>query len=260
MVRYYYLEVSLPPLSFDRSPELTFSEFDDLLHDHLTAKDYHKTKIIRSLYDILNLRWLWLGERLDPLGNLTANELEEALLNRNGLPAYVYDFLAQYEKLADRLHHFPWLLVRFFQTVTKGIKGFLWEYLTFEREWRLVFAGFRAKKLGRDLSVELQYENPEEELIAQMLAQKDAKVYEPPEKYRELKIIFEDVGDDPLALEKALDQYRFNYIEQLVGIMEQFSMSRILAYMAELILVEKWFEPDKNKGIKIIDTIVKGTS
>jgi hypothetical protein len=260
MTKYYYVGVSLPSLSFNAPPEISFSKFEDLLRQNLTVKDYQKTKKIRELYDILNLRSLWLGEELDPRGELNVGEIEEALMTHTGLPDYVYDFLAQYEKLPDRLRHFPWLLAQFFKRVEDESNGFLHNYLIFEREWRLVFAGFRAKKLGRDLNIELQHENPEEDLIAQILAQKDAKEYEPPEKYENLKILFEKYGDDPLLLERALDEYRFDYIESLVADMDQFSINRILAYMVQLIIVEKWFELDKNKGIKIVDQIVKGTS
>lgn len=260
MTKYYYVGVSLPPLSFDAPPEITFAAFEDLLRNNLAKGDYEQTRRMQDLYDLLNLRSLWLGEELDPRGNLNEVELEEALVNNAGLPPYVYDFLARYDKIADRLRHFPWLLARFFQYAIEESSGFLRDYLTFEREWRLVFAGFRAKKLGRDLSVELQYEDPEEDLIAQMLAQKDAQTYEPPDRYQDLKILFEKYGDNPLALERAIDQYRFDYIEKLTGMRDQFSISRILAYMAQLMIVEKWFELDKNKGIKIVDNIVKGTS
>ena len=130
-------------------------------------------------------------------------------------------------------------------------------YLNFERELRLVMAAFRAKKLRYDLSVELQYEDPEEELIAQLLAQRDAKTFEPPEKYQEIKTIFEKEGDHPLALQKAIDQYRFEKIENLIDMADIFSIERILAYLLQFIIIEKWFELDKDKGIDIVDTILK---
>lgn len=261
MAKYYFIGTYLPALYFDIAPEISLPEFDNLLRDNLTRGDYQKTKVIRSLYDILNLRSLWLEEPLDPWGNLNENELEDALISLVGLPDYVYAFLDAHEKKADRLHHFPVLLAEFFRRVSKECsKGFLRDYLSFEREWRLVFAGFRAKKLGRDLSIELQYEDPEEELIAQMLAQKDAQTYEPPEKYQDLKAIFDKFSDDPLALQRAIDEYRFNYIDSLVDIADTFSIKRILAYMAQLIILLKWFELDKMKGIEIVDKIVKEIS
>lgn len=257
MAKYYFVGTLLPTLSFDAPPEMSFAQFKVLLRDNLTPKDYEKTLVLRRFYDILNLRSWWLGEDLDPKGELTPDAFEEALVSRVGFPDYVYEFVDKYQKKEDRIHHFPFLLAKFFQSSEILKDPFLRNYLSFERELRLIMTAFRAKKLGRDLSVELQYENPEEDLIAQLLAQQDAKSYEPPEKYKDLKMLFEKHGDNPLALQRALDEYRFETIENLVDMADLFSIERILAFFTQFIIVEKWFELDKAKGIQIVDTIVK---
>lgn len=242
MTQYYFVGTALPPLSMESPPEITQTDFENLVHDNLSEKDYKKTRVVRNFYDIINLKSFWVGKELNPWGNLNENELEEAVASQKGLPFYVYDFLDTYEKMEDRIRHFPLLLSTFFRKAAKHYrKGFLHDYLTFEREWRLVVTAFRAKKLGRDLAAELQYEDPEEDFIAQILAQKDAKVYEPPEKYQHLKGIFEKYGDDPLELQKALLRYRFEYIESLVEQSDLFSFERVLAYMIQLIIVQEWF-------------------
>lgn len=257
MAKYYFVGTLLPSLSFDAPPEMSFAELDTLLYDNLTTQDYEKTLLIRRLFDILNLRSFWLGEELDPRGSLSSNALEEAIVSRAGLPDYVYEFVDKYPKKEDRIHHFPFLLAKFFQSSEEIKDPLLRHYLNFERELRLVMTAFRAKKLKRDLSVELQYEDPEEDLIAQLLAQQEAKSYEPPEKYQELKVIFDKYGDHPFALQKALDEYRFERIESFVDMADVFSIKRILAYLLQFIIVERWFNLDKAKGIQIIDTIVK---
>ena len=203
MANYYYVGTLLPPLSFDSPPEMTIEELDLLFRDNLNSHDYEKLHAIRRFYDILNIRSYWLEEELDPRGEMTPLDLGEALVNRAGLPAYVYDFMDRYPKKEDRIHHFPDLLAKAFQSGAKLKDPFLRKYLNFERELRLVMTAFRAKKLGRDLSVEFQYEDPEEDLIAQMLAQADAKTYEPPEKYKELKALFEKHGDHPDGIAKS---------------------------------------------------------
>lgn len=257
MSQYYFIGTGLPTLSFNMPPEISFAKLEVLLRDNLTRKDYEKTRILRRFFDILNLRAFWLGEELDLHGEMNSFDLEEALMSRVGLPDYVYEFIDAHQQYEDRIKHFPFLLAKFFQTAEDLKDPFLQKYLNFERELRIVWTAYRAKKLGRDLSIELQYENPEEDLIAQLLAQKDAKVFEPPEKYKELKVIFEKYGNDPLALQRALDEYRFETIESLVDMADTFSIDRILAYMIQLTIIEKWFEQDKSKGIQIVDTIAK---
>jgi hypothetical protein len=246
MAKYYFVGTLLPPLLFDAPPEITFAELDVLLRDNLTERDYGKTVAIRRFFDILNLRALWAGEELDPRGSLSPQALEEALIQGDGLPEYVYLFVDKYPKIDDRLHHFSFLLSKFFQNTKNMNSSFLRNFLSFERELRLVMTAFRAKKLGRDLSVELQYENPEEDFIAQVLAQKDAKTYEPPEKYKELKIIFETVGDNPMTLQKAIDEYCFGTIDSLVSMADVFSVDRLLAYLIQFMIVEKWFLSSPN--------------
>lgn len=257
MSNYYFLGTFLPSLSFDAVPEMTLLQLNELMRDQLTTHDYKKVLIARQFYDVLNLRSLWLGEPLDPLGEKNKIELEEALLEQVGLPPFVYEFIDTYEKSSERLRYFPLLLAKFFQSVEKIKDPFLRSCLIMERELRLVLTAFRAKKLGRLLSLELQYENPEEELIAQLLAQQDAPNYELPEKYQSLKLLFEKEGNRPLELQKALDQYRFNKLESFVDPADGFSIDRILAYFLQLIIVSKWFELDKAKGIEIVDLMGK---
>ena len=90
--------------------------------------------------------------------------------------------------------------------------------------------------------------------MAQILAQRDSKIYEPPFEYKELKQIFEEFGNAPLDLHKALCEYEFAHIREIKGT-EIFTIERILNYMGRLMLVERWLELDVQKGIEIIDKI-----
>lgn len=256
MKNYYYLATALPDLEVGTQPEIEFPEFDWMLKQNLTRSDLVKTKVWQRYYDIQNIRYLWQGAELDPRGSLDENQLEEALIFREGLPRYVYDFMDRYETSKERLDHFPALVGMYFSGEIAQAQGFLKEYLTFEREWRLVLTGFRAKKLGRDILAELQYENPEDELVAQIIAQKDSKTYEPPEKFADLKALFEEFGDSPLELAKALSAYRFAKIDEMLGI-APFSFDRITGYFAQLLIVENWLKLDQEKGKEIVETIVK---
>lgn len=255
-MNYFFLGTRIPPIKIGEPLDITFAELDTLMKDNLTDSDYRKTLVIRTYYDILNIRSFWLHEELDPYGNFNVNELEEALINQVGLPDYVYAFLDKYEKLEERLYHFPELLNDYFRIESEHASPFLKFYLNFEREWRLVLVGFRAKKLKRDLLQELQFEDPQDTTVQQILAQKDSPSYEPPPEFSDLKAIFDEHQNSPLELHLALNQYRFAKIEQYVGF-DLFSIDRILGYMVRLIIAEKWQQLDKQKGIEIVDRIMK---
>lgn len=256
MAQYYFVGTLLPALSLESVPEITFGELDRLFRDNLSERDYEKVLAIRRFYDILNIRSFWLEEKLDARGEMDPLELGEAIASRVGIPDYVHEFINRYPKTEDRLHHFPSLLAHFFQSGAKLKDSFLRQYFMFERELRLITTAYRARKLGRNLSTEFQYENPEEDLIAQLLAQQDAINYELPEKYNALIDIFEKYGDQPLALKKALDRYRFETIESFVDMADDFSIERMLAYFCQLLIVEQWVEMDKTKGIQIVEAII----
>jgi hypothetical protein len=259
MTQYIFVATSLPALKIGEPPEISFEEFATLLKENLLPGDYKKASKLRLYYDILNMRAFWRKEPLDYHANWDFNTLEERLLNREGLPSYVLAFLDKYDNNKKRLDHFSELIFDFFKNEIRSNNGFLRKYFSFERNLRLVLVGFRTKQLNRNLAVELQYENPEEAIIGQLLLQKDAKIYEPPIGFEDLKPIFEEFYNAPMQLYQALLEYRFQKINQMVGV-QTFNMDFILGYMAQLIMLEKWMELDKKKGLEIVENIVKGSS
>lgn len=256
MRNYYFLATALPTLQIGVPPEISYNDFQDLIHDNLSSRDMQQVEVIRLLYDIQNIRAFWKKEELDPRGNFNELDLEEALLARKGFPEYVYDFLDAYDSLQLRLQYFPTLISSYFRNEAKKAQGFLKQYLMFERYWRLVFAGFRAKQLDRDVAHELQFEDPNDDVVAQILAQKDAKNFVPPEGYEDLKMLFEEHAKSPMDLFKAICEYRFHHIEEMLSI-DVFSIDYILGYMVKLITIEKWQELDQQKGFEVIKKAVQ---
>jgi len=261
MKEYYFLASLLPPLEIGHVPSLGFPELKDLLAINLAPEDLEKVRKFLRLIDIENMRAFWSGEPFDPRGNLNRAAMELAIQDQmwspsEEFPIYLSDYLDKYHSVADRLSHFSLLLNQFFLNESEEESGFLRDYFIFQREMRLVMVGFRAKKLHKDISKELQYEDPTDPIVAQILAQKDAKIYEPPFEYKELKPIFDEYGDSPFELHKAVYEYQFNTIVEIFG-GEVFNMDRILNYMARLLLVERWLELDVQEGMQLIDTVEK---
>ncbi len=259
MTKYYFIGTVLPPLSIGAPAELRFQDCMALLQTHLTNEDWKNVVVIRRYYDIENMRRYWLGESIDPHGNEDQNGLVYNLLTQTGFPDYILSFLAVYGTTEDRLHHFPALIAAFFREEKKQTTGFLAHYLDFERTHRLIFLGFRAKYLHRDLTEELQYEDPLDPLVLQILAQKDAPNYVPPVGYEHLQALFEENANHPFAFFQATLEYRFHYIDRLIRL-DIFSLQRILGYVIQLILVEQWWELDKKVGQEKIDQLVSARS
>lgn len=257
MSNYYFVAPSLPSLVLGQKPDISFEELKSRLAINLTKEDLEKTIVLRRFIDLNNIRALLLAQPIDTRGNLSEKELDEALLIRNILPSYVFDFLDQYDNAADQLKNFSGLLTRFFAEEIPNQKGFLRDYLIFERNWRLVMLGLRAKELGRDVVRELQFEDFSDPIVAHILAQKDANQFDPPLDYQELKEIMESCGSDPWQKYKVFAEWKFRKIEEMVK-RPLFNIDWILAYLARLIIVEDWNELDKNRGKLILDDYKTG--
>jgi hypothetical protein len=166
MSRYYYLATALPPIDFPNLPDTSFVALKEPLRFNLSERDYQKVAALQLFIDISNIRPLLLEEEIDFRGNLSEKELDEALLIKDFMPDYVFDFLSKYDSLSDKLKHFSQLIVLFFQHELAQQTGFLHSYFSFEREWRLVVLALRAKITGRDVVKELQFEDFSDPLVS----------------------------------------------------------------------------------------------
>lgn len=255
MGNYYFLAASFPPLSLGESPDFSFEELTSRLGINLSKPDLKKTELFRRYIDLSNIRALFLEEEIDPRGNLNEKELDEALLLHDGLPNYVFDFLDQFETVEEKLRNFSGLFSVFFAEEIPKETGFFKEYLSFEREWKLVMTAIRAKELQRDPIRELQFEDTSDPLVASILAQKDMPSLETPVEYTDLKEKFISCGPDPWQQYKVVAKWRFDRIEELVE-RPLFSIDWIIAYMARLFIVEQWNELDEAKGRMILDAFI----
>jgi len=253
MRSYYYLAASLPPLEFPHLPSESFVSLEESLRTNLTQGDQKQVMALRLFADILNIRPLFLAEEIDAKGNLSEKELEEALLHQLFFPSYVFSFLEKYTTLEDKLAHFPELLTQFFVEESEQHEGFLRKFFTFEREWRLVLLALRAKRLQRDVVQELQFEDPLDPFVLQILMQKDAADYEPPKEYQDVKELFLLHLGDPVLQNQALARYRFFKVQEMWED-GAFSLDRILGYLSQVMILEYWNRLDSMRGKMILDT------
>lgn len=257
MNRYCFILASLPAIQIGAKPEISFKEMDDLLAMNLASSDRKKVSQLLRLVDIDNIKAFWLGLPLNERGTMTAKELEEALLIKDFLPSFVIDFLDRYETTEQRLREFPQLYAGLYEEMAGDSEGFIRSYYEMEREVRLVLLALRAKKSGRDVVRELQFEDLDDALVMQILVQKDAPDYTPPQEYEGLKEIFVRYSQDPMKLHQELLQYRFHRILDLEEQYLSFSVNRILGFLARLMLVEMYSQLNVEKGLTLIDDLSK---
>lgn len=257
MKNYYFVAPSLPPLALDQAPEITFEELMNRLQLNLSRNDLRQVEVLRLAVDLSNIRALYSHQPIDPRGNLSEKELDDALLAEADLPQYVFEFLDQFEENEEKARHYFGLLSRYYSEEGGKAQGFLKQLLTFQREVRLVLAAMRAKKLKRDVLKEFQFEDFTDPLVAHILAQRDMESYDPPLEYQDLKDKVLAAGEDPLEQYKAVIGYELDRIEEMTGY-PLFSLAWILGYVAKLLLVERYHQLDGKRGREIVDKFKTG--
>jgi hypothetical protein len=249
MAEYYFIGTALPPLAIGVKPELSFKELYSMLTVNVSSADLEKVDHLLWSIDLSNIRAFWMGLPLDDRGKFSAKELEEALLVKDGLPEYLIDFLDRYDSTEERLRFFPSLNASFYREMIEKLPaGFLKSYFMMEREIRLVLTALRAKSTGRDVARELQFEDPMDVFVMDILSQKDSHDYVPPSDYESLKALYLNAKGNPKELHRALLEYRFQKVEEMEE-NEHFSMDRILGYLVRLMIVEAWESLNESQGL-----------
>ncbi len=254
MSNYYFLTSIFPPIKIGEMPSIGFKELKSLLKLNLSSQDYRLFEKLLRLVDLNNIKSIWLNGPFDDRGNFTAKDLEDELLVRANLPQYIVDYLEKYDTIEDRLLNFASLYVSFFVEEMKEVDGFLAQYFQFERQVRLILTALRSKVFGKDLVSQLQFEDFSDPFVAFILAQRESQEFTPPQEYEILKTIFMDNLQNPQLLNKAILQYRFDQIEDMEQA-QDFSIDRVLAFVARFMLVESLAQLDKSQGMIAVERL-----
>lgn len=228
-----------------------------LFRDNLSAKDLEKIEDLRLYIDLKNVQKLLKKQPIDLRGNLNEKELDEAIVNQEKLPEFLFDFFEEFQEVPDQLRNYSKVLIAYFREMEEKYRGFLKGYFRFEREWRVLLAGYRAKKLGVDPTVELQHEDFHDSLVAEVIAQKDAPFFEFPYEYAQLGEKLKD-AKSPEEQYRLMAEFRFRRVEDEVQD-DPFSIDHLLAYLVQLLIVEDNFAQNKRKGNENLTEMVKGS-
>lgn len=253
-MKYYFIVNSFPSLVLGMAPQMSYEETREMLRLNLTSSDWEQIVLFQRQIDLRNFRAFWLKEPLDSRGNFGEKEIEEALLVKDFLPLFVIDFLDRYESTEDRLRYSASLFASLYSEAMPKAHPFLRRLYQLEREIRLSLTALRAKAGDRDLSRELQFEDPFDPFVAQLLAQKEGEQVTLPQEYEDLKTAFLKNSSEPKQLQEAILQFRLERIEEM-EVSDLFGLGQILGYLARLIIVEDWAQLNEKQGESILHAV-----
>ncbi len=260
---YYYLATSLIPLEFGDISDLSFLELIDKYNLTLSESSMRDFKVVRLYFDFENIKQILINgsspHYFDSRGNLTQKELKQALEEKDYFPQYVYDFLKQYPEAKEAVFHFPALLSAYYIHESERASGFLKRYLEFERCWRLIVTGYRAKKQKKEISKELAFEEPRDPLVSSIFSQKDSPHFEAPFGYEEVQEILLTSKNRPMYQYNHLAEFRFRKLKEMVE-SQPFSLDCLLSYALRVVILEDLHGLNEMKGLEILNSILKDSA
>ena len=255
MSGYFFLGSVLPSIKIGIEPEMVFEELITLYQQNLTASDFEQVKRIQTYIDLKNVQNFLKKDKIDQRGLLSIKDLDKAFDEQEGLPTFVFDFFKEHREMCDQFARYSQVFTAFFQESEIKDRGFLKDYFRFERKWKVVIAGYRAKNLGIDIATALRYEDSDDLLIKEILAQKEAPVFAFPIDFIDLGEQLKRIGDKPDQQYRLMAQFLFDWIEDRIQD-RPFSIDYLLGYLLQLIIVEDFFALDEESGNKYLKGIV----
>jgi hypothetical protein len=260
---FYYLASSLTPIEFGDLADYGFLDLLEKFDLSITRHDRKSFRVLRLFYDLENLKKTFIVTsapiELDPRGNLSKKELQEALEHRTFFSDYVFDFLDLFTSSKERIDNFSKLLSDYFKYEAEQSTGFLKAYLTFERDYRLILTAFRAKKLKKSLEKEFSFELSKDPIVESVLNQKDSPYFEAPAGYEDLQEMLLLVKDKPLNQYRHLAEYRFKKMREMVQD-KPFTIDYLMSYAMRICILEDLANLNEIKGNENLNIILKDKS
>lgn len=239
---YYYLVAGLPDIILDQKKvPFTLIEFKQELQYHLHPKDYQLVEYLFLPYDNSNFLNILLKNdaEFNPLGNYSESFLIEEIKEPENLPAYMLKFLEAYRE-ENPIHpnlslenQLTWL---YFDFMLEQKSPFIHEIFLKLRNINNIFAIYNARKFGLNIENHMIGDNALTE-AAKKTVSKDFGLANEIESIDEIIGIYEN--NNILEQEMSIDLLKWRHMNNL-NTFNYFTIEYILAYVLELMMVERW--------------------
>ncbi len=255
---YYALVAGLPDISV-KSSRLEFlqKDFKQELVDLLDEDDYKLASILYYQFDNLNLISLLEKneQKFDELANLSQTVLEEEVKTPTVVPRYMFDFIEDFNsgtESSDDISLTNRLNAAFFEQVSNHDNNFISKWFEFERNLKNVITALNCRRLDIDLEKELIGDDFVVEMIKKRNSGDFGLTGELPFLSRVLQLYD---GGSVMDREYGIDMIKWDFLEELI-LFKNFSIDRVLAFVLQLRMAERWLKLDKEKGREILKNIM----
>jgi hypothetical protein len=247
---YYYLVAGLPDINLEQNKlSVSVGDFKKELQAHLHPDDY---ELVEKLFlpadnrNVLNMLLKNIQE-FDDSGKYTFDELEDEIKEPEILPEYLKTFITHYKSNQPVFTDMSWedqLTTLYYDYATQVSNKFLRTWFEFERDLKNLLSGLTARRHKMPVENLLIGSNTVTDAIRKSNARDFSLSAEFPFVEKLIQI---NETADLLMREKAIDQLRWNYIDEL-NTFNYFSVEVILGFVFKLTMVERWLKLDKKTG------------
>lgn len=230
--------------------------------EQLSTKDRKALELFYGFYDVENVVNMRSGRsRFNPLGNLSREELEEAMKQRGMLPKYIADVLEAYddpegaeiETVDTGLSLERSLYEAYYRECSRSSCRFLREWGEFDRTLRNVCAAFTAREKGLPVAEALVGGGD----VVDALGRSSAADFglKGDVDYIDQVMAAVDIDDNIVEKENRIDMIRWNMSDELAA-QDYFNINTILSYLVKINLVQRWAALDPARGREMYDKLI----
>lgn len=236
------------------------------IREELSRGDRRTLDLFYTYYDIENIVQLKAGRgRFNPLGTLSAEELEQQTAHPAKLPAALGRILSAYADPenpdfdeVDRTQALSRsLFAAYYEVCARSGCRFLREWTAFDRNLRNVCAAYIARSRGTAVADVLVGGGD----VADALARSSAADFGLKGELEYVDQVMAAVADEGNLIDKErrIDNIRWAMSDEL-STFDYFDVNAVLAYLVKVNIVHRWMSLDPRQGRQMYQRLVGGLS
>ena len=258
--RHYYYEVAgLPDLFLDENrAKVSVKDFKEEFRKTLHRKDYALMEVLFLKYDNQNLLNLLLkkDKPWQELGNYSSELLEEEIRKTDDrIPEYMQLFIEKFKSGENDNNEVPWEAVLdtyFYEYLLSLNNDFLRTYYSFLLDFTNVTTAFALREHEMPPANQLIGDN----VVTRSIPRSNARDFGLTQDFAEVdKILAAWQSDTITTREKNLDVIKWQWIDEHT-FFEYFTIERLLAFMLQLEIAERWMRLDPETGRSMFDQLL----
>lgn len=264
---YYCLVAGLREYTLDQEAKgFDIEQIREEILTELSKRDAESMRLLYGYYDCENLIAARAGRaQHNPLGNLTADQVQEALEDPKALPREVAEVVEAYrqsddeeldeeERKVDTSIRFEKnLLEAYYRACSHSGSRFLKAWAEFDRTLRNIAAAASARALGRETAQVLIGGGA----VVEQLRRSSAADFGLRGELGYIDTVLAAVNEEQNLVEKEhkIDLIRWNESQEL-SVYDYFNIDFILSYLVRMNIVARWSLLDKERGRRMFERLL----